>query len=50
MYHSSRGYTSAVMQEILLDAPQSYNSGTHYPTGLFDYFHLVRTAGHFKLS
>jgi hypothetical protein len=48
--YSSRSYSNAVMQEVLLDAPQSYQSGTHYPTGLFDYFHLVRTAGHFKLS
>lgn len=46
----SRTYSGTVLRELLHDAPNPYNSNTHYPTGLLDYFHLVRSAGHLKLS
>ncbi len=48
--YGSMSYSNTLIQELLLDAPKFHLSGERHLTGLFDYFHLVRTAGHFKLS
>jgi hypothetical protein len=44
----SQDFSSLVVRELTLDTPHTYNPTTHYSTGLFEYFALVRTAGHFQ--
>lgn len=46
----SRGLSSLVEDELLIDAPSTYNPTAHYSSGLIEYFELARTAGHFEWS
>lgn len=46
----SRGLASIVEDDLVVDAPHSYNAAVHYSTGLIEYFALARTAGHFQVG